>query len=69
MEIIKSELKKMDGKECPLYDKDRNVIGSAKLQYVDGKLIGEIKMKDGKIIKGVVEAGDLDLMCDPSVKT
>ncbi len=69
MNIEKSELKKLDGKECPLYDVDRNVIGWAKLHYEDGKLIGEIKMKDGKIIKGVVETGDLDLMCDPSVKT
>ena len=67
--IEKSELKKMDGKECPLYDIDRNVIGSAKLCYEDGKLIGEIKMKDGKIIKGVVETSDIEPMCDPSVNT
>jgi len=69
MIIEKSELKKMDGKTCPLYDEDRNVIGTAKLEYVEGKLIGDINMKDGKKFKGIVDAGDLDLMCDPSVKT
>ncbi len=67
--ILKSELKKMDGKECPLKDKDGKVIGWAKLYYVEGVLKGEMEMKNGKKFKGVVEAGDLDIMNDPSVKT
>lgn len=69
MQIDKSELKKMDGKECPLKDKDGKVIGWAKLYYVDGKLHGECSIKDGRKFKGIVEAGDLDIEADPSVKT
>lgn len=53
--IPKSELKKMDGKECPLHDGKGNIIGTAKLYYVDGVLKGEMELKDGKKFKGTVE--------------
>ncbi len=55
--IPKSELKKMDGKECPLHDGNGNVIGTAKLYYIDGVLKGEMTMNDGKKFKGIVETG------------
>ena len=55
--IPKSELKKMDGKECPLHDGKGNTIGWAKLYYEDGVLKSEGEMKDGRKFKGIVETG------------
>lgn len=63
--IEKSELKKLDGKICPLYDKDRNVIGEARLYFEEGVLKSIMEMKDGKKFEGIVNVGKRDLM-DPS---
>lgn len=37
---VRSELEKMDGKVIPLKNPQGDIIGTAKLQFVDDKLVG-----------------------------